>query len=143
MEADSHQAQLIQQLLLEAGRIMKTGRQNSLRRTGLAMKLVPPSNRTLAGDMDARLSRAIARGRSWWRQLKNELGLTVKQLAAREGVTGSYIMRLARLAFLSPDIVEQTLAGDMPTGFTLDRILVAGVIPASWTDQAEAFTAAA
>lgn len=46
--------------------------------------------------------------------------MTVTDLAAREGVTQSYVTRMTRLAFLSPAVIERVLATDMPTEFSLN-----------------------
>jgi hypothetical protein len=109
-----------------------------LTRTGRAMRLVqergqtatpPPPADTLA------LVRLIARGRQWWKRL-GETGLEIRALAANEGVTASYMTRVVRLAFLSPQVVEAAHAGELRTGIDAATLLRPGAIMADWQEQA-------
>ncbi len=45
------------------------------------------------------------------------------ELAAREGMSGSYATRLVRLAFLTPDLLEAVLDGRQPAGLTAAALL--------------------
>lgn len=46
-----------------------------------------------------------------------------------------YAVRIARLAFLAPDIVEAIMEGRHPPDMTARKLLASGHIPLSWTDQ--------
>jgi hypothetical protein len=63
----------------------------------------------------------------------------IAELARREGVTGSYVTRVVRLAFLSPLIVEGILHGRQRLDLTCPALLEPGAISARWTDQASQF----
>jgi hypothetical protein len=107
-----------------------------LTRTGRAIRLVH-SNGTLAtgGERDdAALLRLIGRAHTWWKVL-SEGELTPTALAAREGVTPTWVIRVVRLAFLSPRVVEGMLAGRLRAGIDADALLKAGTISLDWEVQ--------
>ncbi len=58
---------------------------------------------------------------------------TIKALAHREGLTRRYVMRVLRLSFLAPDIIETILQGRQPPHFTLETFR--RPIPADWVAQ--------
>ena len=55
--------------------------------------------------------------------------------AVAENLTGSYVTRVLRLAFLAPNIVEAIITGTQPVELTLDRILRGGTLPLTWPEQ--------
>ena len=57
------------------------------------------------------------------------------EIATAEKLTGSYITRVLRLAFLAPDIVAAIINGAQPVELTLDRILRSGTLPLIWQEQ--------
>ena len=50
-------------------------------------------------------------------------------------MTGSYVSRVLRLAFLAPDIVEAILGGRHPVELTAERVLVHEDLPLNWREQ--------
>ena len=50
-------------------------------------------------------------------------------------VTASYITRVVRLAFLSPDIVEAILAGKTPAMLNAESLRLGGAIAPDWNVQ--------
>jgi len=107
-----------------------------LTRTGRAMRLVHDNGAaaTVASD-DAALVRLVARGRQWWGELCSS-GLDIRALAAREGVTASWMTRVVRLAFLSPAVTEAALAGKLRAGASaVDLFGGAATVP-EWGKQA-------
>ena len=60
---------------------------------------------------------------------------SIKELADFEGLTGSYVIRVMRLAFLAPDIVEAILQGKQRPNLTAQALLRGVEIPLSWQDQ--------
>jgi len=59
----------------------------------------------------------------------------VRQIAKSEGVTDSYVTRVLRLAFLSPDIVQAIVEGRHPVELTADRLTLHEKIALDWTVQ--------
>ena len=111
----------------------------SLKPTAEVMKLAPPSGQAAPLEVDRTLAKSILRGRAWWQQLCADAGLTVSQIAAREGLTKSYVTRIVRRAFLSPDILQAVLEGTAPVHLTTDRLTLGDILPASWDDQRRVF----
>ncbi len=62
---------------------------------------------------------------------------TIKALAQREGLARSYVMRLLRLSFLAPDLIEAILNGRQPPALTLEPLR--RPIPLEWTMQRKFF----
>ena len=58
--------------------------------------------------------RLIVKARNWWQRLQQERGPMVSTIAEQEGVNHSYVTRVLRLAFLSPQIVEAIIASFLP-----------------------------
>jgi hypothetical protein len=81
-------------------------------------------------DPDRALLKALARAHAWWEDLVRGRVASVAALAEREGVTGSYVSRVLRLAFLSPEIIEAIMAG---------RLTLRERIPLAWTAQQSLF----
>ncbi|MBR0671764.1 hypothetical protein [Neoroseomonas soli] len=62
-------------------------------------------------------------------------GVSADDFAAREGVTPSWVTRLARLACLAPDIVAAILEGQQPVERTANRLLQDTRLPIDRTEQ--------
>jgi DNA invertase Pin-like site-specific DNA recombinase len=106
-----------------------------LSRTGRAIRLVQDNALLTSGtDSEHALLRNIAKGRQWWKMLC-ETGMDIKTLAAREGVTASWMTRLVRLAFLSPRVVEAAMGGTLRAGTDTIDLFGAGAIPHLWCEQ--------
>jgi hypothetical protein len=56
-------------------------------------------------------------------------------LARREGVGRTYLIRMLRLAYLAPEIVEAVLAGREPDGLTVNKLMKAVQLPLAWDEQ--------
>jgi len=109
----------------------------SIRRTGRSLKLVQASGRGAAPESQDHLVRLLAKGRLWWSEML-ERNLTAAQLAARHGVTKTYVSRVVRLNFLSPRIVEAILAGKHPVDLDAKRLLIMHNLPLAWPEQEKA-----
>jgi hypothetical protein len=81
--------------------------------------------------------RLILKARRWWGELAKG-GINITTLAAREGVTNSYVTRVVRLAFLSPRVIDAALSGNMRAGVDGVTLVSSAGIPARWEDQANA-----
>jgi DNA invertase Pin-like site-specific DNA recombinase len=109
-----------------------------LSRTGRALRLVNCSGAVATeDDADETLVRLVVRARGWWRELEQS-GQTVSELATREGVTASYLTRVLRLAFLSPDVISALVAGSLRASIDASRLFGANSISADWAEQGRA-----
>ncbi len=62
----------------------------------------------------------------------------IGDIAESEGVHHSYVSRLIRLAFLSPEITEAILDGRQPLGLTAARLMQVSRLPLDWRAQKQA-----
>jgi hypothetical protein len=61
--------------------------------------------------------------------------MTVQDLAQREGKTAAYIVRIVRLAFLSPTVLRSIIDGTLPAHLTVKRLTAPDAVPARWDRQ--------
>ncbi len=105
-----------------------------LTRSGRALRLVQDSGATAQAVPNRSLIRVLVLARRWWGMLRTgEMSTT--ELAAREGVTSSYVARVLRLAFLAPAVTEAILAGRQRAGVTVASLTAEGAIAADWRTQ--------
>ena len=78
---------------------------------------------------------AIALGRLWLQELISGDTRDMDTIAAREGRSTRSVQMLISLAFVSPDIVEASVAGRLPRGIGITRL---ADLPSSWAKQKEA-----
>ena len=83
--------------------------------------------------------RGRPRSRSWWQRLQQERGLTVSGLATSEDVTQSYVTRILRLAFLSPDVVKSIMTGRQPAWLDSGALCNRDSISHDWDEQKQNF----
>jgi len=107
-----------------------------LKRTGIEMRLVVDDGSEPA-KVDPGLVRLILRAHAIRARLLAEPSLTLKEIAAEQGISSSYITRLLRLAFLAPDIVTAILHGRHPPQLTANRLMDDTRLPLDWTAQRE------
>ncbi|MEQ7873990.1 recombinase family protein [Sphingomonas sp. ASV193] len=107
-----------------------------LKRRGQVMRLVMPSGTPATPSTERSLINAIVQGRAWWDELLANPKLTMRDIARRENLSGPYIVRLVRLAFLSPAILQSVVDGTAPVDMTLDSLTVPNAIEARWERQA-------
>lgn len=105
-----------------------------LTRSGRALRLVQANGTVSAGKPDRSLIGLLVQARRWWAVLRTgEINTT--ELAKREGVTPSYLTRVARLAFLAPAVTDAILAGRQRMGVTVGRLTLGEPFPADWQAQ--------
>jgi site-specific DNA recombinase len=107
-----------------------------LRRTGIEMRLMVDDGSEPA-QVDPVLVRLLLRAHAIRARLLQDPSLTLKEIAAGEGVTNSYVTRLLRLAFLAPDIVAAILNGRHPPQLTANRLMDDTRLPLDWSAQRE------
>ncbi len=61
--------------------------------------------------------------------------MTVEDLAKREGITAAYVVRIVRLAFLSPVMLRSIIDGTLPAHLTVKRLTAPDAVPAGWSHQ--------
>ena len=108
-----------------------------LRRAGREMALVVGAEPGAPPALDRALLRLVLKARALWDTLLRGGVAGLGELAAREGMSGSYATRLVRLAFLAPDILAAILEGEQPDDLTAARLLRAcrRGLPLDWREQ--------
>lgn len=109
-----------------------------LTRSGRALRLVQRDGSAVQPEANAALIGKLVQARRWWTALRDG-ELDVTRLAAREGVTRSYICRIVRFAFLSPEVVTALLTGTQRAGISAAMLRADGAIPLSWEAQRRLF----
>jgi hypothetical protein len=107
-----------------------------LKRTGIETRLVVYDGSEPA-NVDPVLVRLLLRAHAIRTRLLDEPSLPLKEIAAEEGISSSYVTRLLRLAFLAPDIVTAILNGTQPPQLTGNRLMDDTRLPLDWTAQRE------
>ncbi|MGV7229606.1 MAG: recombinase family protein [Nitrospirales bacterium] len=80
---------------------------------------------------------AMVRALQWKDDLVAGRFPTIKALAQRERLARSYVMRVLRLSFLAPDLIDAILNGWQPQGLTLEPFR--RPIPLEWAAQRKFF----
>jgi DNA invertase Pin-like site-specific DNA recombinase len=106
-----------------------------LKRSGHVMRLIQGNGSSAAPLVDRTLVKAIVQGRSWWRELQSNTEMTIEDLAQREGKSAAYVVRIVRLAFLSPTMLKRIIDGTLPAHLTVKRLCSPNAVPARWDAQ--------
>ncbi|MBB5716618.1 recombinase family protein [Sphingomonas aerophila] len=107
-----------------------------LTRSGRALRLVQDNGALPQAVPDRSLVRLLVQARRWWGVLRQG-EISTSDLAAREGVTASYLTRVVRLAFLAPAVIEAILAGRQRAGVTVASLTLEGTLSPDWQAQAD------
>ena len=102
---------------------------------GNRLKLILGNGEPTQRERDLSLIKVIARAYEWWQRLSFGKALSISDLASAEGVSGSHVSRVLRLAFLAPDIVEAILDGRRPVELTAKRLLLRENLSLNWPAQ--------
>ncbi len=86
---------------------------------------------------DPSLIKLIVKAHRLHEKLMTE-NLGIGDIAESEGVHHSYVSRLIRLAFLSPEITEAILDGRQPLGLTATKLMQVSRLPLEWRAQRQA-----
>ena len=106
-----------------------------LKRRGGVMKLITQTGRAAVPAVDQTLIKTLVQGRIWWQELQADTSLTLEGLGRREGVTSAYVVRIVRLAFLSPQVLRSIIDGTRPAHLTVTRLTETGAVAARWDHQ--------
>lgn len=79
-----------------------------------------------------RLLRAVAKGRQWLKEIVAGTVADPEAIASREGRSKRSVQMMISLAFVAPDIIEAAVAGAIPRGIGLTRLMD---LPLLWSEQ--------
>jgi site-specific DNA recombinase len=113
-----------------------------LTRTGKMVRLVEPNGAAAAQLPNEPLVRLIARAHRWWDELcRGEIDVT--RYAAQKKVPASYMLRVLRLAFLSPEVIDAIIGGRARADLGCTNLTLSEDISPDWQEQARALLPAA
>lgn len=106
-----------------------------LKRCGLEMKIVIQNETEKSIDPNTliALQKAVTQALVWNDQLLNREVTSIQEIANREKLDRSYVLRRLRLAYLAPDIMTAILKGDIPPDLTLNTLRDG--FPLDWQQQ--------
>lgn len=111
------------------------------RRGGRKLVLAPDGAKLAAvpihGHVDNAMVKAIARAFRWREMLETGTYATIAEIAAAEKINESYVGRVLRLTLLAPEMVEEILGGQKPTGLRLEDL--SRPFSVEWREQRDAF----
>jgi site-specific DNA recombinase len=108
-----------------------------MKRRGIEIRLVIPGEAAMPSHSDPALLRALARSYQWFGELASGRATSIKQIAAREGVSDSYVRHLVPLGLLAPAVVESICAGQQPVSLSAERLKAHADLPIEWGAQQE------
>ena len=106
-----------------------------LRRRGVETRMVIPGEAVTASRTDPALLRALVRGYQWFGELASGRAASTKQIAAREGLSDSYVRHVVPLGLLAPAIVESICAGRQSVSLSAERLKDHANLPVEWDAQ--------
>jgi len=98
-------------------------------------RLVIPEEKVAVPRTDPALLRALARGYQWFNELAAGTAPSPTQIAAREGVSDSYVRHMVPLALLAPSVVESICGGRQSVCLSAERLKTQAGIPIEWDAQ--------
>jgi hypothetical protein len=109
----------------------------SIRKRNGRPKILPPEDHCAreGRTQDPHVLRAIARAWKWRRQLETGAASTIQDIAAAEKVSDRFVSRMMRLAYLSPDVLEELIIRRAPPALSLSELMAVAQRP--WTEQPE------
>lgn len=106
-----------------------------IKRRGVETRLVIPGEAPAAPRIDPALLRALARGYQWFGELASGKAVSTKQIAAREGLSHSYVRHTTPLGLLAPKVVEAICAGQHGVTLSAERLKDLAHLPIEWHAQ--------
>ena len=108
-----------------------------LKRAGMGMKMMIDDRdaKGRTSKPDTSLAKLIIKAHALNDKLVNNGGANIQAIAKREGLTGSYVTRVVRLSFLSPDITRAILEGRHPADLTAAKLTRLSRLPLNWDQQ--------
>jgi len=105
------------------------------KRGGRKLVVVPAGSEALPERprVDNAMVKALARAFRWRKLLETGVYGTIEELAAAEKINSSYVSRILRLTLLTPDIVEEIVAGRQQVPIALAVLM--RPFPSTWQEQ--------
>jgi site-specific DNA recombinase len=131
------QALLPNELVSDSGANIRLTRvlQMQMKRRGVETRLVVPGEDVAVARNDPALLRALSRGYQWFGELASGRMASTKQIAAREGLSHSYVRHVVPLGLLAPKIIEAICAGQQSITITAERLKNHARLPIEWDAQ--------
>lgn len=107
-----------------------------IKRRGVEMRIVLGHASSNSAEPDAGLIDVVQRSQRYLHQITDGSGRSLTEVANLNATTVSEVSRLLPLAFLSPKIVSEIIAGNQPIELTAHRLSRVSGLPLAWTDQA-------
>ena len=79
--------------------------------------------------------RALSRGYQWFGELASGRVASTKQIAAREGLSHSYVRHVVPLGLLAPKVIEAICAGQQFVTVSAERLKDHTRLPIEWDAQ--------
>jgi DNA invertase Pin-like site-specific DNA recombinase len=106
-----------------------------MKRRGVETRLVIPGEAVRASQSDPALLRALSRGYQWFGELASGRVASTKQIAAREGLSHSYVRHVVPLGLLAPKVMEAICAGQQSVTISAERLKDHARLPIEWDAQ--------
>ena len=109
-----------------------------VRRKNGRPKILPPADYRPSEDAapDPHVLRAIGRAWAWRRKLESGAATTIQDIAVAENVSGRFVSRMVRLAYLSPEVLKQLIIRRVPPALSLKDLVAVAERP--WAEQMDA-----
>jgi len=109
-----------------------------LKRSGSSIRLIKNNGSAASSAPDQTLTNLLIKARRWWSEL-SEGETDITTLARREGISSSYIVRVVRLAFLAPAVVQAIQSGKARADLDGRAMLATDAVSPHWEDQVARF----
>ena len=96
--------------------------------------IVPGPNRPI-GQPDPGMIKLLMKAHWLQQKVLASQHAGIGEIAEDAGLSGSYVTRLLRLAWLAPDITQAILAGHHPPALTASKLLRGAALPPDWEGQ--------
>jgi site-specific DNA recombinase len=106
-----------------------------MKRRGVETRLVIPGEAVAVSRSDPALLRALSRGYQWFGELASGSVASTKQIAAREGLSHSYVRHVVPLGLLAPKVMEAICAGQQSVTISAERLKDHARLPIEWDAQ--------
>jgi site-specific DNA recombinase len=106
-----------------------------MKRRGVETRLVIPGEAVAVSRRDPALLRALSRGYQWFGELASGRAVSTRQIAAREGLSHSYVRHVVPLGLLAPKIMEAICAGQQSISISAERLKDHARLPIEWDAQ--------
>lgn len=93
------------------------------------------ARRSMRTETRWRLLKAAAQARIWLNRLITDQTIDIERIATEQGLSERSVRSTLSLAFLSPEIIEVAINGDLPRGITVSQMTD---LPPDWQEQRRA-----